>query len=234
MKKYPIMQRAERVLTSRADGLRPSYNRADGAGANETIILENADPNVDAGIDRFFMFTVTNNDNAKNANVAIVPANFDTERLVIEDGEIVKTYDNIDALNEAGHMVDGVLSDGTANYTSKFAGKTVNLTCSANDPTKTIKQFLDYIKFNPQRLKHLDIISSQANNWTNNIAVTFCNPFFDNKVQRINMNTFFSRFQYQNDRIGIDFKDNPLEFSDLLLLTYVIPAGATMQFVLTF
>lgn len=226
------MRRAERVLTNRADGRRPRYNRAD--GANETIILENADPNVDAGIDKFFTFTVTNNDQSKNASVALVPANFDTERLVISESSIVKTYDNIDALNQAGFMVDGVLADGTANYTSRVTGKTVNLTCSANDPTKTIKQFLDYIKFNPQGLKHLDVISSVANNWTSNISVTFCNPFFDNKVQRINMNTFFSRFQYQNDRIGIDFKDNPLEFSDLLLLTYVIPAGATMQFVLTF
>lgn len=232
MKKYPIMQRAESVLTNRADGRRPRYNRAD--GANETIILENADPNVDAGIDKFFMFTVTNNSETNNASVALVPANFDTERLVIDDGAIVKTYDNIDALNQAGFMVDGVLADGTADYTSTVTGKKVNLTCSANDPTKKIKQFLDYIKFNPQRLKHLDIISSVANNWTTNISVTFCNPFFDNKVQRINMNTFFSRFQYQNDRIGIDFKDSPLEFSDLLLLTYVVPAGATMQFVLTF
>lgn len=226
------MQRAESVLTNRADGRRPRYNRAD--GANETIILENADPNVDAGIDRFFMFTVTNNNENANANVALVPANFDTERYVIDDGEVVKTYDNIDALNQAGFMVDGVLADGTANYTSKFAGKVVNLTCAPNDPTKTIKQFLDYIKFNPQGLKHLDIISSEANSWTTNVAVTFCNPFFDNKQQRINMNTFFSRFQYQNNRIGIDFKESPLEFSDLLLLTYVIPAGATMQFVLTF
>ena len=228
------MQRAERVLTNRADGRRPRYNRADGAGANETIILENADPNVDAGIDSFYMFTVKNNSESNNASVALVPAYFDTERLVIDNGAVIKTYDNIDALNQAGYMVDGVLADGTANYTSKVTGKKVNLTCSANDPTKTIKQFLDYIKLNPKHLKHLDIISSQANNWTNNIAVTFCNPFFDNKVQRINMNTFFSRFQYQNDRIGIDFKDNPLEFSDLLLFTYVIPAGATMQFVLTF
>ena len=76
MKKYPIMQRADSVLTNRADGRRPRYNRAD--GANETIILENADPNVDAGIDKFFMFTVTNNKDNAHANVALVPANFNT------------------------------------------------------------------------------------------------------------------------------------------------------------
>lgn len=224
MKKYQnIMERANRNLTNRADG------------ANETIILENADPNVEAGIDKFFGFSVTNNADNKNITIALIPANFDTDRYTISDGAVVKTNDNVDALNQAGFMVDAVLCDGTANYTSKIANKPVNVTCAPTDPSKTIKQFLDYIKFNPQRLKHLDIISSVANSWTNNIAITFCNPFYDNKVQRVNMNTFFSRFQYQNDRIGIDFgQGNELEISDLTLLTYSIPASATMQFVMTF
>ena len=216
------MNRANRNLSNRADG-----------APTETIILENADPNVDAGIDKFFNFTVTNHSDA-NINMALIPANFDTERFVIDNGEVVKTYDNIDALNTAGFNVDAVLADGTANYNSRVMGKTVNVTCAPTDPSKTIKLFLDYIKFNPQRLKHLEIISSQANSWTGNFSVTFCNPFFDNKVQRINMSTFFSRFQYQDNRIAIDFTNNPLEFSDLLLLLYTIPAGATMQFVLTF
>ena len=217
-----LMNRASRNLSNRADG-----------AANETIILENADPNVDAGIDKFFGFSVTNDDQTKNVSVALIPANFDTERLTIDGDKVVKTYDNIAALRQAGFMVGGVLADGKANYRTND-NVAVALTCAPTDPTKTIKQFLDYIKFNPQRLKHLDIISSVANAWTNNISVTFCNPFFNNKVQQVNMNTFFSRFQYQNDRIGIDFKDNPLEFSDLLLLTYTIPAGATMQFIMTF
>lgn len=215
-----IMDRANRNLTNRADG------------ATETIVLQNADPNVDAGVDRFFTFTVKNNTEAPVAT-AIVPANYDTERFVIDDGAVIKTYDNIDALRAAGHMVGAVVADGQARYTSTD-GTVVSMDCASNDPMRTIKQFLDYIKFNPQPLKHMDIISSNINQWTGNMSVTYCNPFFDNKVQRINLNTFFSRFQYQNDRIGINFAGNPLEFSDLLLLIFSIPAGATAQFVLTF
>lgn len=204
-------------------------NRAD--GANETIILENADPNVDAGVDKFFGFSVTNN-GANNIAMALVPANFDTERYVIDNGDVVKTYDNITALNTAGYNVGAVLADGTTNAT--INGKTVNVTNAPTDPTRTIKQFLDYIKFNPQPLKHLDIVTSNTNMWAGNMEITFCNPFFQNKTQRINMNTFFSRFQYQSDRLGIDFAGNNLEFSDLLLWTVTIPAGATVQFILTF
>lgn len=214
------MNRAKRNLSNRADG------------ANETIILENADPNVDAGIDNFFTVTVTNNEAAPVA-MAMVPANFDTERYVIDDGEVIKTYDNIAALRAAGHMVGAVLADGVAQY--KAADDTdVDVECYSNDPQRTIKQFLDYIKFNPIRLKHLDIVSSNINQWTGNMSITFVNPFYDNMVKRVNLNTFFSRFQYQNDRIGINWEGSPLEFSDLLLWIMTIPAGATAQFIMTF
>ena len=223
MKSYQknIMERASRNLSNRADG------------ANETIILENADPNVDAGVDKFLTFTVTNNNAVSPAAVALVPANYNTERYQIDDGAVIKTYDNIDALREAGYMVDGVLAEGTADYTSTDGTK-VDLTCAASDPMRSIKFFLDYIKLNPQALKHMDIIGNNINQWTGNMTITFCNPFFNNKQQRVNLNTFFSRFQYQSDRIGIDFAGNTLEFSDLLLLIFTIPAGASATFVLTF
>lgn len=222
MKSYQknIMEKASRNLSNQADG------------ANETIILENADPNIDAGVDKFFTFTVTNEQDFPVAT-ALVPANYDTERFTIVNGEVVKTYDNIAALRAAGHMVGAVLADGEAKYVAAD-GTSVAMTCESNDPMRTIKYFLDYIKFNPQRLKHMDIISSNINQWTGSMSISFCNPFYDNKVQRVNLNTFFSRFQYQNDRIGIDFTGNALEFSDLLLLIFSIPAGTTAQFVLTF
>lgn len=222
MSKYQkkIMDRASRNLSCRADG------------ANETIILENADPNVDAGIDKFFGVTVTNGKEAPVA-MAIVPANFNTERYVISNGSVVKTWDNIDSLVQAGYNVGAVLSDGNANYTAT-GGTVVNVNCMSNDPTRTIKQFLDYIKLNPQRLKHLDIITSNTNMWATNMEITFCNPFFKNKTSRVQLNTFFSRFQYQSDRLGIDFDKNQLEFSDLLLFVATIPASATVQFIMTF
>lgn len=230
MKKYPIMQRAESVLSNRADGRRPRYNRAD--GATETVILTNADPNVDTAIDNFFQFTVTNN-TLLPVNTALVPANYDTERYTIDDGNVVKTFDNIADLRAAGHMVGAVVADGHADYNTADNIK-VDMTCQANDPTKPIKDFLRYIKFNPQYLKHMDIISSNINAWSGSLAISFCNPFYDNKVQRVNLTTFFSRFQYQNDRIGIDFDPNKLEFSDRLLLTTTIPADSSMQFIYTF
>lgn len=221
MKKYndSIMNRASKNLSNRADG------------DSETIVLENADPNVAAGLDKTFGFSV-NNEAEANIAMALVPANFDTERLVIDNGEVIRTFDNITALNNAGINVGAVLADGTTNAT--INGKTVNVVCSPTDPTKTIKHFLDYIKFNPQQLKHMDIISSNTNMWTGTLSITFCNPFFKNSVQEVQLNTFFSRFQYQSNRLGIDFSKNPLEFSDLLLLTCTIPASSSVQFILTF
>lgn len=215
-----IMKRASRNLSNRADG------------ASETIIVQSADPNIDTGLDKFFTVTVQNH-KAAACPFALIPANFDTERYVINDGAVVKTYDNIDALRAAGYMVGGVLADGHADYKSTD-DTDVDITCASNDAMKTIKQFLDFVKLNPQQLKHLDIISSNINQWSSSLTITFCNPFFDNKRQRVNLTPYFSRFQYQNDRIGIDFQGNALEVSDLLLLVINIPASTTAQFVMTF
>lgn len=221
------MQRASRNLSNRATG-------------TETVVLENLDPNVEQGLGKTFGFTVTEND-GNNVAIALVPANFDTERLVAATTEsggvytttITRTFDNIDALRAAGFTVGAILADGTANYTSTD-GQKVGVTCSATDPQRTIKEFLDYIKFNPQRLKHIDIITSNSNMFQGNLTVTFCNPFYKNRIQTVQMTTFYSRFQYATDRIGIDFADNSLEFSDLLLFTCVIPGSATVQFILSF
>lgn len=229
MSKYQdnIMQRANRNLSNRATG-------------TETVVLENLDPNVEQGLGKTFGFSVTEND-GNNVTIALVPANFDTERLVatttedtgVYTTEIERTFDNIDALRAAGFTVGAVLADGHADYTS-YDKTVVDVTCSPTDPQRTIKEFLDYIKFNPQRLKHIDIITSNANMFQGNLTVTFCNPFYKNRVQTVQMTTFYSRFQYATDRIGIDFADNSLEFSDLLLFTCVIPGSATVQFILSF
>ena len=221
------MQRANRNLTNRATG-------------DQTVILENLDPNVEQGLGKTFGFTVTEND-GNNVAIALVPANFDTERLVATTTEsagvytttIDRTFDNIDNIRAAGFTVGAVLADGTASYDAADGTK-VGVTCAATDPQRTIKEFLDYIKFNPQRLKHIDIITSNSNMFQGNLTVTFCNPFYKNRIQTVQMTTFYSRFQYATDRIGIDFADNSLEFSDLLLFTCVIPGSATVQFILSF
>ncbi len=231
MNKYQanLMSRAKRNLSNRADG------------ATETIVLENTDPNVEQGLGKTFGVTVQNG-GSSSTTLAIVPANYDTERLIAhskssDTGDITTTvtkrYDNIDALRAAGFTVGAVLADGAAEYTSSD-GTAVNMTCASNDPQRTIKELLDYVKFNPQRLKHIDIITTDNTMFQGNLSVTFCNPFFKNRVQTVQMTTFYSRFQYADDRIGIDFADNSLEFSDLLLFTTVIPAKATVQFIMTF
>ena len=73
------MRRANRNLSNRADG------------ATETIVLENTDPNVDQGLGKTFGVTVTNG-KAANVAIALVPANYDTERLVASTTESGGVY----------------------------------------------------------------------------------------------------------------------------------------------
>lgn len=197
----------------------------------------NQDPNVDQGIDKTFGFTITNENENNNISVALVPAYFDTTKVNVAAGEgegalpvVTLTHDSVEELVNAGFPVNAVLADGT----SYDNGKNAVATCASIDPQRTIKNFLDFIKLNPQRLKHADIIASNANAFDGNLAITFCNPFYKNKVQTVQLSTFYSKYQYATDRIGIDFNENELEFSDLLLFTCVVPADSVMKFILKF
>lgn len=215
-----IINSANRNLTNRADG--------------DTLKVDfvQGDPCVSDGLGKFFGATVQNLESNPVA-MALFAANFDTERFVIDDGAVIRTFDDFTALNTAGYPVGAVLADGETDAT--INGKKVHVISSANDPMRTIKQLVDYVKLNPQKLTKLEIISSTQNMWSTNLMVTFCNPFFKNKETTVQLTTFFSRFQYQPDRVSIDFcGENKLEISDLTLLVATIPAEATVQFLLTF
>lgn len=233
-----ISRRANRSLSQRADG----------ATKTDTVVFMNQTANVAEGVANHFTFTVTNNE-SDNLLLALTRGGFDCNevftdvkwedlKINTETGVVttpayatsVIKKTNVKHLRNAGFNVGAVLYDGT--YKNEDLGTDVTMT--ANDPTRTIAQFLDYIERNPIRMKSLEIYSTDTDALDSSMKLTFVNPFFKNAEQTIDLSTFFDLYQYNQNRIKIDFSNNELELSDVCLLTSVIPANATMKYIMRF
>jgi hypothetical protein len=204
--------------------------RADGMTTDANLML-GAVP-VATGLSDQFTINVQNNNQSVKA-VALLVGHYDTSKYIttveIEQGEdpvaqTVKTLCAPDALVAAGYPVDACADDGTYN----------NIVFSGNDASKTIRSFRDYMHLNPRPLKGLQIVAPNANAFNTTMKVTASSPFQRAAEKDINIIDFFSAYQYQDDRVMIDFSANELEVSDITMLIVNIPAQTKMSFIMKF
>lgn len=201
---------------------------------NADVQIKYADKRVSEGIANHMTIIVKNNSEENALPFALIPANFDTLRAVVSTSQsatsVALVNDDCLEMQKAGFNISGVAFDGSNADTEKG----VDYQCQSADPSRTIKSFLRYLKLNPSRLKSIEVVSSNANAFDTNMQLTYCNPFFKNAMQIIDLSTFYSLYQYADDRIRIDFEDDNVELNDLSLLTAVIPANTQMKFILRF
>lgn len=180
-------------------------------------------------------FTITvNNTGGTAANVALLSGHYDTETFHAEEdgGDIVVEKHCWDAsqLVRAGYPVTAVADDGT------FTGGGKTLVFSTPNSTQTIRSFHNYMRMNPRPLKGLQIIANSggAACWQCDLTVTASSPFNVPQQKTIHLSDFFSAYQYQDDRVNIDFTENELEISDITMLFAIIPNGCSMSFIMKF
>lgn len=199
---------------------------------NADVQIKYADKRVSEGIANHMTIIVKNNSEDDALPFALIPANFDTLRAVVTTSQsatsVALVNDDCLEMQKAGFNISGVAFDGSSSSDK------VDYQCQSADPSRTIKSFLRYLKLNPSRLKSIEVVSSNANAFDTNMQLTYCNPFFKNAMQIIDLSTFYSLYQYADDRIRIDFEDDNVELNDLSLLTAVIPANTQMKFILRF
>lgn len=211
-----------------------NYNRklrrVDGQTTDANLML-GAVP-VATGLSDQFTINVNNTNNAVKA-VALLVGHYDTSKYIttveIEQGEdpvatTVKTLCAPEALIAAGYPVAACADDGTYD----------GITFSGVDTAKTIRSFRDYMHLNPRPLKGLQIVAPNANAFNTTMKVTASSPFQRAAEKDINIIDFFSAYQYQDDRVMIDFTANELEISDITMLIVNIPAQTKMSFILKF
>lgn len=228
MKKYP------QNLTRR-------FN--DGDIVQNEVNINYVDPNISKGIANHMTIMVKNRNTAYPLPFALIPANFDTLNVgvkirqsatgEIENTEVIKAFNDVSDMNKAGFVIGGVACDGGNDIGIVEDADNFSYTCASADPSRKIKQFLDYLKLNPVRLKNIEIVSSNANAFDTNMMLTYVNPFFKNAEQQIDLSVFYSLYQEATDRVRVDV-DGKVELSDLSLLTAVIPANTEMKFIMRF
>lgn len=208
--------------------------RADGLGSVQNISIKDSRGIAD-GLDDQFTIRVDNTCE-QSKNVALLSGHYDTDVFVTETdgaGESASTVKHCwdpSELQRAGYPVVAVADDGTF----PFGNKAIQF--STPNSNQSIRSFHNYMRMNPRPLKGLTIIANRgaADAWQTDLTVTASSPFNVPQQKTIHLSDFFSAYQYQDDRISIDFTENELEISDITMLFANIPAGCSLSFIMKF
>jgi len=193
---------------------------------------------VSEAIGKKFQFKIKNT--CEDAvRIAIVPAYFDTLKLISTQSGIVKSYSDPTALNAAGLMaaVDAVLSDGTVVVTAAVSGENdAEEIIMSGVNGRTIREFLKYRETNALQLKSMTIKENTANegNFEHEMELCKVNPFNRQVTETIETSKFYDRYQYSKTKLDIDFGENELEICDDLLWVMTVPSGSDYTITLRF
>jgi len=159
--------------------------------------------------------------------VAVLPSYYKTLGITVGASDVpqVLHYHNKQALIDAGIIVDAVIDDDTW----ALDGGAGNFTAYSTDPSKKIRDFLEYIKFYTRSLDKILIHSANIATYRNSIRLQQPNPYYDSQRMPIDLNQYFRVDQYQDDKIELDFTGIDLQVTPDLLLLLPIPANSTVS-----
>jgi hypothetical protein len=136
-------------------------------------------------------------------------------------------YHNKQAFVDAGIYVDAIVDD--ANWV--FDGDAGNIIVSATEPTKRIRDFLEYIKSFTRRVTRMTIHSPNIDAYNRSLKFQQLNPFNDAQRIPLDLNQYFDVEQYHDCKINLDFSDvlgGGWELTPDLLLLMTVPAKANV------
>lgn len=199
----------------------------------EKVILAGDQFNMDVSKNKFEKFTMNVTNGAATAQkVALLKAFYETRAIAMvgEAGSEVPTLvkNSVAELVKNGFVVSAVAHDGETPIGAKA------IAFSSGNPSVSIDAFHQYLLTNPRKLRELSIVVSDQNALSSDIELTIASPLGNGKTTNIELMQFFSQYQNQNDRITIDFSNNELEMSDVLMMCLNMAPNCTMQFTFRF
>jgi len=161
--------------------------------------------------------------------IAILPSYFKTLGIGMEGSPAVPVphYHNKQAFVDAGIYVDAIVDDATW----VFDGDTGNISVSATEPTKRIRDFLEHIKSFTYTVNRMTIHSPNIDAYNRSLKFQQPNPFNDAQRIPLDLNQFFSVEQYQDSKIDLDFSNvvgGGWQLTPDLLLLMTVPANANV------
>ena len=219
----------------------------------DTATLFNGEgKDIKAGLGLEYGLSITNNSKSAAASVAILPGHY---RNLINPSVSIETETGTASDGNNG-TVTAVTSAALSEMAVVTAAEQLSLAgipCSCvadefaeeqtdgdivvtpHDPSSPVFSFLEYLRTNPMALRGLQVnCDSKSVLNTSSLVVSSSSPFMRNATKKINLSSFFSAHQYQDDMVQIDLSGNELELSDITVLVVNIPAGATMSFLMKF
>lgn len=179
-----------------------------------------------SSIGRKFAFTI-NNATGSDKVIALTHANFQTMTFDLSEG----TPNTLDALKfiDATEIkkvypdVDHALDDGII---------VTDLTASSGSSKKTIRQFLEWIKYNPRTCKRFSIAADNASFYNNELVVAKSSPIENKGEELIDLKQYYGRMQFNSDRI--DIEDLEIVFDQNLMMYINVPNGREVTFTFYF
>jgi hypothetical protein len=132
-------------------------------------------------------------------------------------------YHDTGELTKGGTFVNAILDDATVP-----APGDTTIVMSAADPTFTIRAFREYIRLNPMYLTSMTIHADNVDAYGGNLKLQKTNPFNRPSEIPVELDKFFEVSQFQDGKINIDFTGSEVEFSDDVLVLFVVPANSNV------
>jgi hypothetical protein len=187
-----------------------SHNYEGGAKANEWAFNNSVNF---SGVEFAFTIAITTT-TAKQ--ICICPAYFDTLQVKSNTASLAAaniaetiSYDNKTAINASqllGFDVDGVLSDGT-----------IFSNCTVTAVRGKVRDFLNFVKFNPVKIKAIIIDADDTTQFDQSITIAKATPFRQPEVNTKYLGDYYN--PYQNLTTKIEVPTPGLQFDNQTLVS---------------
>lgn len=189
--------------------------------AEQTSLMEEND------IKRQFSVEIVNTTGLKKV-IALCPGfisplglNTETVTVTAEDGtstvDVLKSaslsFQNAQRLQTEGYSVDFILNDGVLldNGTG---------TLEASSPDGEIKSFLDYARYNPQRVVNFDVSVNDKTVFPKNLSVARLRPDYSVAIKKIPISKYFDPDQSQSTKVNVPID---MQFDSQNLIFFELP-----------
>ena len=165
-----------------------------------------------------------------NTLIGVLPSYFKTLGLDASGPALQLHYHNRQALLDAGIRVDAIVDDGQWNFDGVAAGwSDGDVTIYGTDPSKKIRDFLEYIKYYTRSIDKILIHSPNIAAYQGSLRLQQPNPYYDSQRMPLDLNQYFRVDQYQDNKIELDFSGITLDVTPDLLMLVPVPANSTVS-----
>ena len=186
--------------------------------------------NILEAIGNKFQFKVANADSSDHI-VALIPGHYDVLGMTVTQAgtspfavsAVTPHFHNATNIRAAGWSCDVVADDGDCDN---------SVTCTAILSQFKIRQFLEFLRFNPVTLREMIIQADDDEVFENTLTIASVTPLTDKGKTNLNLADYYDRYQQLSNKIVIPNLNLPIDDTSIMQMT--INDGRTVTFTFKF